>query len=124
MERPRPVTTPVSDPPPHQGPGPDEMAGILRDLPKEVGALLISVGALGVVLPGMVGVPAVIAGGLVFWPGTFGPLESWLGRKYPKAHRQSLDQIRRYLKDLERRYPAGSRPPTPGPIEHPPEAER
>ena len=66
---------------------------------------MISVGALGVVLPGMAGVPAVIAGGLVFWPKTFGPLEGWLGRKFPRTHRQSLEQIRRYLDDLERRYP-------------------
>ncbi len=86
-----------------------EAESLLRDLPKDVAALLISVGALGVVLPGMAGLPAVIAGGLAFWPKTFGPIEGWLGRKYPKAHRQSLDQLRRYLRDLEERYPRGSR---------------
>ena len=83
----------------------DEMASILQGLPREVGALLMSVGALGVVIPGMVGVPAVIAGGLVIWPNTFRPIEGWLGRKFPKVHRQSLEQIRRYLDDLEHRYP-------------------
>ena len=40
--------------------------------------MLVSVGALGIVLPGMLGTPAIIAGGLVLWPGTFGGLEDWL----------------------------------------------
>ncbi len=83
----------------------DEMNRILQSLPKEVAALLLSVGALGFVMPGMAGMPALIVGGLVFWPETFSPLERWFERKYPKAHRQSLEQVRRYLKDLERRYP-------------------
>ena len=99
-------------------PGPvEEAASFLKELPKEVAALLISVGALGVVLPGMAGLPAVIAGGLVFWPKTFGPLETWLGRKYPKTHRQSMEQIRRYLNDLEHRYPTEKRPPPPSPTD-------
>jgi hypothetical protein len=84
----------------------DELVRMLRGLPKEVSALLISVGALGLVLPGVVGAPAVVAGGLVFWPKAFGPIEGWLGRRFPKAHRQGLEQLRRYLDDLDRRYPS------------------
>ena len=67
----------------HPLPDPAEMASSSRSCPRRWPRLLISVGALGVVLPGMAGVPAVIAGGLVFWPKTFGPLEGWLGRRYP-----------------------------------------
>ncbi len=90
-------------------PDPEDMALLVEKLPKELGALLLSVGALGWVLPGMVGIPALIAGGMIFWPKTFGPIEGWFGKKYPKVHRQSVEQIRRYLEDLERRYPNAPR---------------
>jgi hypothetical protein len=76
----------------------------IKDLPKEVGAMLVSVGVLGVVLPGMMGAPAIIAGGMVLWPGTFGKVESWFQRRYPELHKQGMRQISRYLDDLERRY--------------------
>lgn len=80
----------------------------IRELPKEVGLMLVSVGALGMVLPGMMGTPALIAGGLVLWPKAFGRVEDWFGRRHPKAHRQGLRQVGRFLADLERRYPAAS----------------
>jgi uncharacterized membrane protein YbaN (DUF454 family) len=44
-------------------------------LPKEVGVMLVSVGVLGFVLPAVAGTPAIVAGGLVLWPRTFGKLE-------------------------------------------------
>lgn len=77
----------------------------IRQLPKEVGLMLMSVGVFGVVLPGVVGAPAVVAGGLVLWPRGFSGVESWLRRRYPGLHRQSMRQIERYLNDLERRFP-------------------
>ena len=40
----------------------------IQELPREVGAMLVSVGVLGSILPGMIGTPALIAGGLVLWP--------------------------------------------------------
>jgi hypothetical protein len=105
------VTTTITEPgetPPVGVPSPDDAKTprTLGEMPREVAALLISVGVLGVVLPGMAGTPAMIAGGLVIWPKTFGPIEGWFSRKFPKAHRQSLEQIRRYLDDMDRRYPA------------------
>jgi hypothetical protein len=86
---------------------PEEEAELkrIKDLPKEVGVMLITVGALGLVLPGLVGTPAVIAGGLVLWPKAFGKVENWFERRFPKMHKQSLYQINRYLNDLESRYP-------------------
>jgi hypothetical protein len=77
----------------------------IRELPREVGVMLVSVGLMGFVLPGMAGAPALVAGGLVLWPGVFGKLEDRLKRRYPQLHRQGLRQIGRYLDDLERRSP-------------------
>jgi hypothetical protein len=67
--------------------------------------MLVTVGAVGWVLPGVAGAPALLAGGLVLWPRSFGRLESWFERRFPKLHQQSMQQIGRYLDDLERRYP-------------------
>jgi uncharacterized membrane protein YbaN (DUF454 family) len=77
----------------------------LRALPREVGVMLLSVGTLGMVLPGLMGTPALLAGGLVLWPRTFGRLETWFERRYPKLHQESMKQIDRYLSDLGKRYP-------------------
>jgi hypothetical protein len=78
----------------------------LKDLPPEVGALLISVGMLGVILPGMMGAPAVVAGGLVLWPEAFGKVEGWFQRRYPTAHKAGMKQIGRFLDDMTRRFPS------------------
>lgn len=77
----------------------------IQELPKEVGVMLMSVGVMGVALPGVAGAPALVAGGLVLWPRTFGKLEAWLQRRYPGLHRQGMQQIGRYLNDLEKRFP-------------------
>ena len=76
----------------------------IKDLPKEVGVMLVTAGIVGFILPGP-GTPAIIAGGLVLWPEAFGKLESWLERTHPQVHRQGLRQINRFLDDLEKRYP-------------------
>jgi hypothetical protein len=92
---------------------PEEEAELARikDLPREVGVMLLTVGALGFVLPGVVGTPAIIAGGLVLWPKAFGKVESWFERRFPEIHKQSLYQINRYLNDLESRYPNSTHQP-------------
>jgi hypothetical protein len=77
----------------------------IKDLPKEVGVMLLTAGIVGFVLPGP-GTPAIIAGGLVLWPEAFGKLESWLERSHPQVHRQGMRQINRFLDDLEKRYPS------------------
>jgi hypothetical protein len=84
----------------------EAMVRKIRELPREVGVMLLSVGTLGIVLPGIMGTPALIAGGLVLWPKAFGRVESWFERRYPQLHHQSMKQIGRYLDDLEKRYPA------------------
>ncbi len=81
----------------------------IEELPKEVGVMLLSVGAVGFVLPAMAGTPAILAGGLVLWPRTFGKLERWIERRYPVMHREGMRQVARYLDDLERRFPDATR---------------
>jgi hypothetical protein len=76
----------------------------IKDLPKEVGVMLITAGIVGFILPGP-GAPAIIAGGLVLWPEAFGKVESWLERSHPKVHRKGMQQINRFLNDLQKRYP-------------------
>ncbi len=76
----------------------------LKQLPREVGVMLIAAGVVGLVLPGP-GTPALIAGGLALWPGAFSKLELWLERRHPALHQKSMKQIGRFLDDLEKRYP-------------------
>ena len=76
----------------------------LRELPREVGYMLLSAGVLGFILPGP-GTPAIIAGGLVLWPDRFGKAEGWFKRRFPSLHRDGMKHIHRYLKDIEGRYP-------------------
>jgi hypothetical protein len=86
----------------------------LSELPREVGYILLSAGVLGFVLPGP-GTPAIIAGGLVLWPGGFGKAEGWFRRRYPSLHREGMQHIYRFLKDLEGRYPGTLRGRPAGP---------
>lgn len=91
-------------------PQPEEIEARLAALPKEVGVLLVTIGTMGVVLPGIVGTPALLAGGLMLWPRGFRAVNGWLQRKCPKIHGHGAAQLIRYLDDLERRYPTS----TPG----------
>lgn len=81
----------------------------LSRLPPELGILLMVVGVAGVLLPGPVGTPFLLAGGLVLWPKGFGAVETWFERRFPGMHRTGMAQIERYLADLERRYPGSVR---------------
>ena len=80
----------------------------LKELPKEIGVLLIAAGVVGLILPGP-GTPALIAGGVALWPGAFSKLELWLEQRHPDVHQKSMNQIGRFLDDLEKRYPYSKR---------------
>jgi hypothetical protein len=86
------------------GHAPDDKSRLER-LPPEIGALLMVVGVAGMVLPGPVGSPFFIAGGVALWPAAFGRVEKWFQRRFPFVHRKGLEQIGRYLDDLEKRFP-------------------
>jgi hypothetical protein len=106
------LEAPAADPagttgviPPARGDDPEVISYRLEDLPRELGVLLMSVGVLGIVLPGLAGAPAFIAGGLVLWPKSFGGIEDWFHGRFPEAHRSSMKQVGRFLGDLHRRFP-------------------
>lgn len=94
------------DPAPAE-PTPDEAdAGPrLTTLPPEIGTLLIIVGLAGILLPGPVGSPFLIAGGISLWPSVLGKVDDWFRYRFPDTHREGMAQVGRFLVDLERRYP-------------------
>lgn len=91
-----PAAWPISD---------AEQVRRIEKMPKEVGLLLIVAGISGILLPGPVGTPFLVLGGVVLWPRAFRRLEEFLERRFPRLHHQSMLQITRFLDDLERRYP-------------------
>ncbi len=86
----------------------DQVQGIerIKHLPKEVGVLLLMAGIGGLLLPGPVGTPFVLMAAVVLWPRLFERVELFFERRCPKMHREGVRQIKRYLNDLERRYPS------------------
>jgi len=83
----------------------EEYIEYLGKLPSELGTMLVIVGVAGVLLPGPVGTPMLIAGAVALWPKTFAPMERRFAKKFPAAHREGVKQIRRYISDLNRRFP-------------------
>jgi hypothetical protein len=77
----------------------------VRAMPKEVAVLLIVSGIGGILLPGPVGTPFLILGGLMLWPKAFHKLGFCLEHWFPRMHRHGVNQINRFLDDLEKRYP-------------------
>ena len=77
----------------------------IRAMPKEVGVLLVVAGVGGLLLPGPIGTPFLILGGVILWPKAFERLEIFVQKRFPRMHHQSVRQIRRFIDDLERRYP-------------------
>ncbi len=99
-----PASAKPSPKPPERAENPP-VALRFEELPPDVGWVLVYVGVLGVILPGIPGLPFVIAGGAVLLPGGPQLLDRWVGRKPPPVVHASMKQIARLLDDLERRYP-------------------
>lgn len=76
----------------------------IRRLPPEVGVVLLTVGAAGLVLPGPIGTPLVLAGGLVLAPRAFDGLERWVQRRFPSVHKHGRRHLDRFIDDFESRY--------------------
>jgi len=74
-------------------------------LPKELGVLLVVAGIWGLLLPGPVGTPFLILGGVILWPAAFNRVENCFERRLPRVHKIGMAQIDRFVADLERRYP-------------------
>ena len=77
----------------------------IANLPRDVGWMMVSVGVLGVILPGLPGAPFLLAGAAVLTPGGPRLLSRWAGRKPKGLVHTSLKQMGRWLDDLDRRYP-------------------
>ena len=70
----------------------------VEQLPREAGWLLITAGVVGLVVPGVLGTPFLLAGAIVLAPGGSKLLSRW-------ASHSAMRQVSRFLDDLERRYP-------------------
>ena len=77
----------------------------IEEWPREAGWVLVTAGVIGVIAPGIIGVPFLVAGAFVLTPGGPRMLSRWAGRKPRKFAHSVLRQICRLLDDLERRYP-------------------
>jgi len=82
-----------------------ELVRRIEQLSADVGWLLLYVGLLGWFLPGVPGVPFLIAGAAIITPGGPKWLARRLGPKPPWFVRVSMRQMGRFLDDLDRRYP-------------------
>jgi hypothetical protein len=82
-----------------------ELMRRVENLPKEAGWVLVTAGVIGVIAPGVAGVPFLVAGAVVLTPGGPQLLSRWAGRKPRKFVHSALRQICRLVDDLERRYP-------------------
>jgi hypothetical protein len=74
-------------------------------VPKELGILLVVGGIWGLLLPGPVGTPFLILGGVILWPAAFNRVENCFQKRLPRTHKLGMAQINRFVTDLERRYP-------------------
>jgi hypothetical protein len=90
----------------HHDPKVNDRDELIGTLPKEVGVLLVIVGIGGILLPGPVGSPFLLLGSVTLWPSAFGKLEASFRNRFPRLHREGMRQVKRFLADLERRYPA------------------
>jgi len=90
--------TPLLEPGQREGSSREPAPVRAEQLPREAGWLLITAGIVGLVVPGVLGTPFLLAGLAVLTPSGSKLLTRWGG---PSAMRQ----IRRFLVDLERRYP-------------------
>jgi hypothetical protein len=78
----------------------------IKALPKEVGVLIMIVGIGGLLFPGPLGSPFIVIAGVVLWPRVFERVEIGFKRRFPRTHRLGVAQVRRFVADLERRYPS------------------
>lgn len=77
----------------------------LGPIPKELAILFVVAGVGGVLLPGPIGTPFLIIGAVALWPKALDAADRGIRERFPRAHRIGVKQVKRFVADLERRYP-------------------
>jgi hypothetical protein len=77
----------------------------LGPIPRELAILFVAAGIGGVLLPGPVGTPFLIIGGIALWPRLLEAADRGIRKRFPRAHHCGVRQVKRFVADLERRYP-------------------
>lgn len=97
-------------PPPPAGSPPAlhlELARKAEGLPRDLGVVLIGVGAVGIAIPGPIppGASFVLLGGLFLRPGLIARFGGPLARRFGRLFRFLIGFVDDLRRDLERRYP-------------------
>ena len=82
-----------------------ELLQRIGELPQDVGWLFVYMGVLGVIVPGIPGLPFFLAAAAILTPNGPKHLSRWVGAKPSPIVRGSLKQIVRFVDDLDARYP-------------------
>ena len=82
-----------------------ENSETLGPIPKELAILFVVAGVGGVLLPGPIGTPFLIIGAVALWPQALEAADRGIRNRFPRAHRCGVGQVKRFVADLERRYP-------------------
>lgn len=81
----------------------DDALSQIEKLPRDIGWMLLGGGLLSEVVMGLP--PFWVVGIMILYPQIGLPLAGLLERRTPKLLAGSLDFVKRYIDDLERRYP-------------------
>jgi hypothetical protein len=86
-----------------------ELAGKLDGLPKDLGVILVGLGAVGIAIaiPGPIppGASFFLLGVVFLWPGLLARLGGWFAGKFPRIIRLLISLVDHFRTDLERRDP-------------------
>lgn len=84
-----------------------ELARQVEGLPRDIGAILIGLGAVGIAIPGPIpsGTPFLAMGLIATFPRLIARMGGPFARRFPKLFRFLVDFVARLRIDLTRRYP-------------------
>lgn len=105
-----PGTNPLDDPhsrlasDPRFAALPPDIQARIKRLSPEAAAAVIASGLIFWIVPGP-GTPLILAGGLRLWPRLFEKVTGKFQRHFPKGHSAGLEVLRRFLDDMESRFP-------------------
>ncbi len=99
------TAAPLVDLTPDESAADEQTVFRIEHMTTETGWLLITAGVVGVIVPGIVGIPFLLAGAVVLTPGGPKLMSRWASNNPSKLVHGAMKQIGRFLDDLERRYP-------------------